>query len=202
MEGAALASRLQDGRRRYARDHQFMEALGGRFRFGAKLRSKLDCPAPFGFDVKDGPGRHRDRQHFFQAEGLGTELDVVVVPATPPAALILDGIGNFTAVRLLAKLDHIGLAGKLKALGLKQHAVHNADPRPGFRKGSVRALVSMDSFERERIIHPNLFDAMQGATPLAKKQIIEGAEGEKVLLGPALFCRCVHEVSVWLRLAD
>ena len=49
-------------------------------------------------DVKDGPFRHENAQHFFQAHGLGTELDFVVVPASFFATFEIDGVWDFRQI--------------------------------------------------------------------------------------------------------
>ena len=42
--------------------------------------------------MKNRAALHCLAEHFFETEDLGTELDIVVIPAPPPAALVLDRI--------------------------------------------------------------------------------------------------------------
>ena len=62
-----------------------------RFRPLPQLRRELDLAPPFAFRMKDRPTRDGDAEHFLQAERLGAELGVVVLPLPAFAQLELDG---------------------------------------------------------------------------------------------------------------
>jgi hypothetical protein len=66
--------------------------------------------------VKDSASGDGCLEHLFEAEGLGAELHVVVVPAAAWTAFIFDGIG------FGSKLDQIGDADESEAHGAQTHA--------------------------------------------------------------------------------
>ena len=60
--------------------------------FSAEIVVENDFDAMLAANVKDGTGRDRLSQHFFQTEGLGAQLDFVIVPAPFLSPFEVDGI--------------------------------------------------------------------------------------------------------------
>src|SRR5207302_1792451 len=90
VDGALAALGVRPGWRRPAVPEQLVQAAGGVLGGPAQLGVEGDLPPPPGAGVKDGPGGDGGAEHLLQAEGLGAELDLVVVPAAAPATLVLD----------------------------------------------------------------------------------------------------------------
>jgi len=82
-----------------------------------------DLVAFGGGGVVDEAGRDAEAEHFFEAKGLGAELDVVVDPAAGAAFFVFDGAGlgdtggidGIAAEATGIGLDRLDLEGK--ALG-------------------------------------------------------------------------------------
>jgi hypothetical protein len=70
--------------------------------------------------MKDRSSGDADAQHFFQAKGLSTELDVVVVPLSSSASFVLD------RQRLGMKLDNVRPSDDPKLMRAKPHS--SGDP--------------------------------------------------------------------------
>jgi hypothetical protein len=86
----------------------------------AQLGVEDNLAPAFGFDVEDGASWDFDAEHFFEAKGLGAELNFIVIPLASPAAFIFDGI------RLGMKLDEVGDADEPKAIGAQPQTTNDA----------------------------------------------------------------------------
>ena len=95
---------------------------------GAQGVVEDDVAATFGQGVEDGPGGDGDAQHFFQADGLAAELDLVVVPASAFAALVFDGEGRVGAAGVVgAEFDEVRDADDAQAMADEPEAAGGAE---------------------------------------------------------------------------
>src|SRR4051812_24539540 len=83
----------------------------------------------------DRAARHRLAVHLLQAERLSTELEVGVV-TTPPADLVLDGVGAVGA-----RLDDIGLTAQAEPFRPERDATKDLNATFGGRVGSIDPFV-------------------------------------------------------------
>jgi hypothetical protein len=123
-ERTAAALGFENGRRSDARVEQFVQALRGGFGFVTEPGREFDLAATPGFDVKDSSSRYGNTQHFLQAEGLGAELDIVVVPFATFAPFVLNGQGEIGGVGLRVELDDICFADESQPVALEPHTVN------------------------------------------------------------------------------
>src|SRR5439155_1091213 len=89
-ERAAPAPGLQDRGRDDPGGEQLMEPGDGRLGLRAQLGAEDDRTARLALGVVDRAFRNRAAEHLLQAERLGAELDVVVVPSALAAVFVFD----------------------------------------------------------------------------------------------------------------
>ena len=127
--------------------------------------------------MEDRPGRDRDAEHLLQAQSLGTELRLVVVPAPPLAALVFDG------VRLRPELDQVGHPDKPEPGTAKPQTadrpVRALLGRPG--RIGVNHTVGVAPLDRVAVLHPQTLAAVQGTAARADQKIIEGPDGLELI---------------------
>ena len=99
-KGAAAAARLVDRGGQGVAPEQFVKAGDGLLGQGAESGVEGDFATAAGLEVEDGPSGDGNAEHFLQTKGRAEELHVVVVPAAPRPALVLDRIrdGRFSHV--------------------------------------------------------------------------------------------------------
>jgi hypothetical protein len=104
-------------------------------------------------------------------------LDVVIVPLTAFASLVLDWKGDLRPTgRVGVKLDHIGDPDDPKAVA--------NDPQPsGSAEGrliGITGLVDSSMIHRARssvvILDPHLLNPMQETSPLTKEEVVQGRQ--------------------------
>jgi hypothetical protein len=81
---------VKNRRRRVFLNEQGVQADDTGLGSGAEVTVQGNGLSPPGADVVDRPGRNRDSEHLLQAESLSTELDLVVIPSSPPSTFVLD----------------------------------------------------------------------------------------------------------------
>lgn len=162
-----------------------MQPLGRGHGFSSQGGGEFDRTATFRLDVKDRSAWHGDAQHLLQAQGLGAELNIIIVPLLPLATFVLDREWNVGTVRLWMKLHHIRLADESQLIGAKPHRM-DFSPVLGlpFHR-LVRALVGQRTRERVGIVGPHILDAVQGAAALAVEEVVQSGEGRVVVGGVA-----------------
>src|SRR5947209_18023006 len=90
----ATALRLEDRGRDRPGFEQSMQPGDGRLGLVAQLGGERDGAARLALGVVDRALGDGTAEHLLEAERLGAELDVVVVPAPPAAVLVLDRQGD------------------------------------------------------------------------------------------------------------
>ena len=171
-----LTLRMDDGRWGTGGREDDMQPVRGLLGGAAEGHGKRDVSSSLGFDVEDRPARDFEAEHFFETDGLGEELDVVVIPFTPAAPLIFDGERN-----AVMELDDIGNP-------LNAQPMRNEPEASGSGK---RALVGVFGFvnptmierpgEGMNILDPNFLHAMKEAAALAEEKIIESRQRREVI---------------------
>ena len=116
-ERASPALRFRDGGWNDPGGQERMKLADGLLRPGAKVRSESDGPPRLALRVVDGPLGHGTTEHLLQAEGLGAELDIVVIPSPLATVLVLDrqrnldqGLSGLATSRWAMELDEVGAA--------------------------------------------------------------------------------------------
>jgi hypothetical protein len=136
------------------------------------LAAELNGTAAFGTGVIDRALRDVDVEHFLKTKGLGTKLNVIVIPLLSLASLVLD------RPRFREELDDICTSNEAKPVGAKPHPARDPHARGSRLNGGFMCPGMMGrTLDGETVFYPNLFQAMHGASPLAEEKIIEGSDG-------------------------
>ncbi len=139
-----------------------MQAAGRVLGQLAKRNVEDNLPSPARLDVEDGAGRHMHVKDLFQTRGLGTKLNLVIIPAPPFAAFVFDGIG------VGPKLDEVGDADDAQAIAPEPKAAHLAKRRLGMFLAIRLMHLAMSLAPLDGAVHVlparGLFDAVQGAS--------------------------------------
>ena len=93
-EGAPSALWLENSGRNSSTPEQCVEPGDRVFGLGAEFGCELNVASRLALLVIDRAAEDGRSEHFFEAEGLGAKLDVVVVPPTFLAAFVFDGRGD------------------------------------------------------------------------------------------------------------
>jgi hypothetical protein len=170
----APASRLDFRRWDTTAPEKFVKPGSGLFGLRSQEGTEFDLATASARDVIDGPGRDRHPEHLFQAEGLGAELNLVVIPAFTTSSLVLDRIRDLAVVGAArAKLHEIGNPGDLEAVADESKAAGNANRRPRTLGDSVGpAMVERPTCGVD-VLDPDAFGPKQCATPLAEEEVVE-----------------------------
>lgn len=174
---------------RFAGAVQFVHAGGESFGAGAKLRGELDLGSTARLTVEECAIADFATKHFFEAEGLGAELDFVAGVAFGFAAFVFDGegspqtgkVGEWDAVGGLVEFDDIGLTGEAEFEGVEAEAAGGADTWATFGTWGVGAFVEDAPFGSETIFLPQLFDVDKPPLPLTEEEVLEAGEWEEVI---------------------
>lgn len=155
-----------------------MHAGGGLLGGCAKLRGEIDRRAAARLAVVEGTGGDGNVEHFFEAEGLGAELDFVPLAGFGFAAFVLYGEGwGFAG---FGEFDNVGDAGKAKAEAANGEGADDAGAMFGFVGAMVGFVVEDFAFGGEAIFGPGLFNVDEAPLPLAEGEVLEGGERQQV----------------------
>jgi hypothetical protein len=194
-QGAILAFRRVDGARGDAGDVEFAHSRGQCFGTCSELGVERDGGAAAVLAVEECAGVDDDREFFFEAEGLGAELNFVPLVRFRAAAFVFDREGLppagaaveldsvWVAGRGLVEFDDVGFAREAKAHRLDAEAARDDDSGAGFGAGFVDSLVQDAAFLGEAILLPLLFDVDESPLALAEEEVLEAGEREKVVFG-------------------
>jgi hypothetical protein len=172
---ALAAFGMRNGRRCDAERQQGVEAVGGVLGTAAEVGVKDDLAPPPRPDMVDGPCGDGDAEGLLQAERLGAELDLVVVPAAAPAALVLDGVGDFGAAGGDgAELDEVRDADEPEAVTDDPQAAGGAERGLVAVAGGVDAPVIEGAGRGVDVVEPEALQPMEGATARAEQEIVQG----------------------------
>ena len=97
---------------------------------------EADLSATAWLSVEDGSGLYGGVEHFFEADGLGAELDFVAGIAFGFAAFVFDGEGD-----VIAKFNDIGLTSESELEGVEAETAGDAETWAGFAAWGVGAFV-------------------------------------------------------------
>lgn len=178
-EGTSAATVVGCGWRDLALGEEVSDGGDGGFDFGAELGGEGDVLAAACGAVEEGAGGDGDAEHFFEAEGLGAELEGVGGVFFGAAAFVFDGEGRGA----LAELDGVGLANEAKAFGDEPEAAAGADAVADFVAGLVDAFVHEAAFGGEAVFLPNAGDMDEGALAGANPPVLECGEGDALRVG-------------------
>jgi hypothetical protein len=149
-----------------------VQAGDGVFRCSPEGTVKTNLAPSPRTDGKDCPRRDGGAEHLLQAKGLGTELHLIVVPATSAAALELHW------KRLRAKLDEVGDPNKPKPIRTEPQAPDGAHPSLPLFVGrvSVYTAVEVRPFDGVNVVGPESFQAVQRAPPRTEQKVVQGRQ--------------------------
>lgn len=151
-----------------------METGGEVLGEGAEFGVDGDGSAALGFAVEEEGFGNGDGEHFFEAEGLGAELDFVGAVAFRFAALVFDGDDAPVAV----EFDDVGLAVESETVAGEVEAAGGSQAGAGFGGAVVGALVEDAAGGGEVVLGPEPLDVDEGALALAVEEVLEGGNGE------------------------
>jgi hypothetical protein len=185
QQGALLAFGLPDG---FGGDAGLEELVQtGRRVFGGLPQGFVEVhfEAAAGLAVEERAPGHGLAEHFFQAQGLSAELDLVRTVGFGAAALVFDGIGEpgagvfFGAV----ELDDVRLSREAEPEAAQRQAADDPEVPSGFGLSAVRPLVEMGTLDGQRVVHPDPLEVDESALALTEEQVLEGGEREEVVFG-------------------
>jgi len=130
----------------------------------SKVMGKLDLATAFALCMKDGTAWNRHAQHLLKAQGLGTELDVVIFPLATLAEFELHRkpgtIGTL--------LDDIALAAQAEPFRPHGQRPQQGDTLSDLIPRQVSVLVDNVASECVLIVLKNAFDVDQGGSARAE----------------------------------
>jgi hypothetical protein len=196
-EGAPPALWLENSRGNSSAPEQRVEPGDRVFGLGAEFGCELNVASRLALFVIDRAAEDGRSEHFFEAEGLGAKLDVVVVPPTFLAAFVFDGRGDLddrraapSSSRLAPELDEIGAAEEPKPSRRDPEPAFGADSFPFFKPGLVGPLVQGVAAERVLVMDVEPIEVPQGRAAVAVEQGVERGEGDEVVpLGVWFTCQ-------------
>jgi hypothetical protein len=187
-EGAAAAPWREQGGREALRVEQVVEPGDGGLGVGAECRGELNLTAGLALFVVDGAAGHDGVEHFLEAEGLGAELDVVVVPASLAAAFVLDGQGDLDGGRAASfppgfstELDEVGPPVKPEPPRGDPKPAFGADALAFLEPGAVGTGVEDVAAEGMLVVDVEAVEVPEGGAAVAIQQGVEGGEGDEVV---------------------
>jgi hypothetical protein len=187
-EGAPTALWLENSGRNSSTPEQRVEPGDRVFGLGAEFGCELDLAPRLALLVIDRAAGDGRSEHFFEAEGLGAKLDVVVVPPAFLAAFIFDGRDDLddrlaprSSSRLAPELDEIGAAEEPKTSGRDPEPAFGTDPFPFFKPGLVGPLVQGVAAERVLVVDVKPVEVPQRRAAVAVEQGVERGEGDEVV---------------------
>jgi len=138
-KGAAAASWFQDGLGHSSRFEQLMEPDDRGLGLGAEVGCELHCTSGLALGMVDRSLGNIAPKHLLEAERLGAELDVIVIPPSLSALLVFhgerglnQGLAAWTTSWGPMKLDQISAAVEAQP--------PRGDPKPAFRAHAAAAL--------------------------------------------------------------
>ena len=151
-----------------------MELVGGVCDEVSELCIKGHHCAATRLTVEEKTFRYAGVQGFFDAQGLGAELDLIGAMGLGLAPLVF----NHGDMAVLMKLDHITDAMYGQSGGANGEAAGDADAGAGFVRAVMGAIVHGAAFGGEAIFRPDLVNVDQGALPGAEEQMLEARDRE------------------------
>jgi hypothetical protein len=170
-ERTPAALRLQGGARDGASDKELTNCDYGLAGEVTELRREGNLTAAPGLRMEQGASRHVTLEHLLQTESLGTELDIIVVPHTPPSALILDRKWH-----VVAELHNIGGTADFQIDREYGESTNDTDARGAFVPGRIGSFVPHGSFDGESVFAKKTLHVNQSAPPIAVQEVIERRE--------------------------
>jgi hypothetical protein len=127
--------------------------------------------------VVDRAPRDGHAEHLFEADGLGAELNLVVVPPLAPTALVLHGIWNLSSVRsAVTEFDKVGYPSNPKPVADKSEPACNASAAPGSSGDVVHAAMVERAAGGVHVFNPDAVNPQESAAPFTKEQVIQSRE--------------------------
>jgi hypothetical protein len=179
-EGAAVALRLEGGGWDAAAGEEGAQIFQGVERFLAEGVVEGDGGALAGFGVVDETLGNGEGEHFFEAEGLGAELDAVVDPTGGAAGFVFDGAGFEDASAGFADFDDVGLAGEAEPIGPQGEGAEEFPAGAVFEAGQVGVFVVELAEEGVFVVFKDALYVYQSSTARAVKKLVESGEGERI----------------------
>ena len=181
FERASPALGLEHRRRSLSRGEQRVQATDGRLGLVAKFGRKRDGPSLLTLGVKDRALRHGNTDHFFEAKGLGTKLNVVVIPLAEPASFVFDREGNIDSgstsrvrSRSPSKLDEIGPPIKPKPPRSQPRPALGPHPLASLEPGPVGSLMKLFAASSVLIMNVQAVKVTKRGASIAIEQSIQG----------------------------
>ena len=139
---------------------------------------EFDLAESFGFGVKNSSARDFDLHHFFKAQRLGTELDVVIDPLAPPTDFEFD-----RKERAVGPLfDDVALAVEPEVFGPNREGAQEGDAFGDLIAGKVGVFVSDIPALRVGIGRANPLDHFQRRPPGTVEKVVYEGKGERLSL--------------------
>ena len=149
--------------------------LGGEV---AEFRCELHFSPPFARRVKDGPAFHRTMKHFFEADGLGTKLDIIIVKL--PSLTLFELDGNEQSIWML--FDNIAFPAEPQSIRPDRERPEQLDALGKFVTGKICVLVDDVSLKCMLVIHEDSFNVNQRRPSIAIQELVERGERNDVTL--------------------
>lgn len=149
-----------------------MDGLDGGF---AEVIGEIDEEASGGGGVIDVAERDGARQHFFEAEGLGAKLELVVFPVAFSPAFVFDGV-EFSRFFF----EEVGDANEVVAAGEDPHSADLKEVAAAGNALLVDILVEKFSFHGVRVFGEDIVQIHQIVSSGAVIVVVEGGDGDGV----------------------
>ena len=139
-------------------------------------REVYDAPAP-GTMVEDRPLRNVLPRHFFEAQGLGAELQVVVFLLAPRPVFVFDGVG-----RGAVELDDVGPTGQPQRRRPKRQGPFHADAFLDRVLGFVHLPMHGPAPKGVQVLVERLLLMNQGALPRTVAIVLQGGDHDEIVV--------------------
>ena len=144
--------------------------------------------------VVKGASGNTNTQHLFQAQGLGTKLNHVAMTRLWATSFVFDREGHvatlsagnghplgFLTTRQM-KLDHVSNAREAQSKRAKGQIPSNENPVLFFALALMNPVMKQRPLGREAIVAPHALQVDKRALALAEGQMLQGRDGQRVLL--------------------
>ena len=186
---------LIDSRWRDPGGDQLVQPLGSLSGQLAQAGIETHIQPPARLPVKQRPRRHGGAQHLLQAHRLRAELHPIRVVALGLAAFVLHGERHAVPgaeLRVLSaegrrrrpELDHVGFAEQPELARPHRRSALRAATVAALRPPGVGPLVQVPALDGELVLRPEPLDMNQRALPRAIQQMLQGGDGEKLIVEP------------------
>ncbi len=179
-EGAAVALGFEGGGREGVGTGERVEVGDGPVCFLAQGGIHGDEGSLLGFGVEDEAFGDGNAEHFFEAEGLGAELDAVIEPLGFFAGFVFDGAGFGDGALGFFDFDDVGFAVEAEGVGPDGECAEEFPTGAVFEAGEVSVFVLDVAAQGVFVCATDPLDHFQCGSAFAVEDVVEKGKREGI----------------------